>query len=127
MGVVTGDKGMGRDFAGCVVAVGKDVKGWTDGDYIFGLLFHVVSSFHFYFDTSAEVYSLAKELSVNILPSIQVQTPLPRIPDASLMSKLQRFLWSHLQRLLVWIGSHHRPLLKGESLSEGRLVGRDHG
>jgi NADPH:quinone reductase-like Zn-dependent oxidoreductase len=41
--VVAGDKGMGRDFSGTVVAVGANVKGWAEGDEIFGLLFHVVS------------------------------------------------------------------------------------
>lgn len=39
--VVSGDKGMGRDFSGTVVSVGKDVKGWTVGDDIFGLLMEV--------------------------------------------------------------------------------------
>lgn len=42
VGVVAGDKGMGRDFSGTVVAVGSNVKGWKEGDDIFGLLFHVV-------------------------------------------------------------------------------------
>ncbi len=42
--VVAGDKGMGKDFSGTVVAVGKSVKGWTEGDQIFGLLFHIVRS-----------------------------------------------------------------------------------
>jgi NADPH:quinone reductase-like Zn-dependent oxidoreductase len=41
--VVSGDKGLGRDFSGTVVSVGKDVKGWTEGDDIFGLLFEAVS------------------------------------------------------------------------------------
>jgi NADPH:quinone reductase-like Zn-dependent oxidoreductase len=41
--VVAGDKGMGRDFSGTVVAVGSGVKGWAEGDEIFGLLFRVVS------------------------------------------------------------------------------------
>ena len=41
--VVSGDKGMGRDFSGSVVAVGSDVKGWAVDDDIFGLLFHIVS------------------------------------------------------------------------------------
>lgn len=40
--VVAGDKGMGRDFSGTVVAVGRDVKGWGEGDDIFGLLFQPV-------------------------------------------------------------------------------------
>jgi len=40
--VVAGDKGMGRDFSGSVVAVGSDVKGWAEGDDIFGLLFEIV-------------------------------------------------------------------------------------
>jgi len=42
VGVVAGDKGMGKDFSGTVVAVGSNVKGWTEGDSIFGLLFQVV-------------------------------------------------------------------------------------
>jgi threonine dehydrogenase-like Zn-dependent dehydrogenase len=40
--VVAGDKGMGKDFSGTVVSVGSRVKGWAEGDDIFGLLFHVV-------------------------------------------------------------------------------------
>ena len=42
--VVSGDKGMGRDFSGSIVAVGKEVKGWAEGDDIFGLLFEAVST-----------------------------------------------------------------------------------
>lgn len=44
--VVAGDKGMGKDFSGTIVAVGENVKGWTEGDEIFGLLFHIVSPSH---------------------------------------------------------------------------------
>lgn len=39
---VPGDKGIGRDFSGTVVAVGSGIKGWAEGDDIFGLLFHIV-------------------------------------------------------------------------------------
>ena len=42
--VVAGDKGMGKDFSGTVVSVGSGVRGWAEGDDIFGLLFHVVCS-----------------------------------------------------------------------------------
>lgn len=45
VGVVAGDKGMGRDFSGTVVAIGSNVKSWKEGDDIFGLLFHVVGHF----------------------------------------------------------------------------------
>src|SRR3954447_6206514 len=41
--VVSGDKGMGRDYSGTIVQVGSDVKGWAVGDDIFGLLPGVVS------------------------------------------------------------------------------------
>ncbi|RFU32733.1 hypothetical protein B7463_g3598, partial [Scytalidium lignicola] len=41
VGVVAGDKGMGRDFSGTVVEVGREVKGWAAGDEVFGLLFHM--------------------------------------------------------------------------------------
>jgi NADPH:quinone reductase-like Zn-dependent oxidoreductase len=44
VGVVSGDKGMGRDFSGTIVSVGKNVKGWAEGDDIFGLLFEAVSA-----------------------------------------------------------------------------------
>lgn len=44
LGVVAGDKGIGRDFSGTVLAVGSDVKGWVEGDEMFGLLFEVVCS-----------------------------------------------------------------------------------
>ena len=40
--VVSGDKGMGRDFSGTVISVGKDVQGWAKGDDVFGLLFQPV-------------------------------------------------------------------------------------
>lgn len=39
---VPGDKGIGRDFSGTVVAVGSNVKGWAEGNEIFGLSFHIV-------------------------------------------------------------------------------------
>ena len=42
--VVAGDKGIGRDFSGTVVSVGRDVRGWAEGDDIFGLLFKPVRS-----------------------------------------------------------------------------------
>jgi NADPH:quinone reductase-like Zn-dependent oxidoreductase len=42
VGVVASPKGMGRDFSGTVVAVGSSVRGWADGEDIFGLFFHVV-------------------------------------------------------------------------------------
>ncbi|PQE20261.1 hypothetical protein CJF30_00001569 [Rutstroemia sp. NJR-2017a BBW] len=38
--VVSGEKGMGRDFSGNIVAIGDRVKGnWSIGDEVFGLLF----------------------------------------------------------------------------------------
>jgi len=43
LATVKNDKGLGRDFSGSVVAVGRDVKGWNIGDDIYGLLFEVVS------------------------------------------------------------------------------------
>lgn len=49
VGVVAGDKGMGRDFSGTVIAVGSKVNGWKEGDDIFGLLFHVVGLSSRYF------------------------------------------------------------------------------
>ncbi|KAF7934562.1 hypothetical protein EAE99_003012 [Botrytis elliptica] len=40
--VVSGSKGMGRDFSGTIVAIGDQVKGsWSIGDEVFGLLFQV--------------------------------------------------------------------------------------
>jgi NADPH:quinone reductase-like Zn-dependent oxidoreductase len=42
--VVNGDKGMGRDFSGAVVATGSGVEGWKEGDQVFGLLFEIVSN-----------------------------------------------------------------------------------
>jgi len=44
VGVVAGDKGMGRDFSGTVTSVGKEVSGWAVGDDIYGLLFEIVRS-----------------------------------------------------------------------------------
>lgn len=41
VGVVAGDKGMGRDFSGTVVEVGAKVKRWNPGDDIFGMLLGV--------------------------------------------------------------------------------------
>lgn len=40
--VVAGSKGMGKDFSGTVVSVGQDVKKFTEGDDVYGLLFEVV-------------------------------------------------------------------------------------
>jgi NADPH:quinone reductase-like Zn-dependent oxidoreductase len=45
VGVVAGDKGMGRDFSGTVAEVGTNVKGWAKGDEVFGMLLGVVSSY----------------------------------------------------------------------------------
>ncbi|KAI9648816.1 hypothetical protein NHQ30_003457 [Ciborinia camelliae] len=40
--VVSGSKGMGRDFSGTIVGIGDRVKGnWCVGDEVFGLLFQV--------------------------------------------------------------------------------------
>lgn len=50
LAVVPGEKGMGKDFSGTVVAVGDNIKGWVEGDEMFGLLFQVVCfqvSFYF--------------------------------------------------------------------------------
>jgi NADPH:quinone reductase-like Zn-dependent oxidoreductase len=44
--VVPGDKSMGKDFSGTVVSVGKSVKGWAEGDDIFGLMFDTVSALY---------------------------------------------------------------------------------
>lgn len=44
LAMASGDKGMGRDFSGTVVSVGTNVKGWAEGDDIFGLLFEAVGS-----------------------------------------------------------------------------------
>jgi NADPH:quinone reductase-like Zn-dependent oxidoreductase len=43
VGVVAGEKGMGRDFSGTIVSVGSKIQGWSEGDEVFGLLFHPVS------------------------------------------------------------------------------------
>ena len=43
VGVVAGDKGMGRDFSGTATEVGTNVKDWVKGDEIFGLVMGVVS------------------------------------------------------------------------------------
>jgi len=42
VGVVAGDKGMGRDFSGVITHVGNEVRGWIPGDEIYGLLFEIV-------------------------------------------------------------------------------------
>jgi reticulon-4-interacting protein 1, mitochondrial len=66
VGLVAGDKGIGRDYSGTVVAVGSNVKGWSQGDKVFGLLFQVVCSLTVLTGTYADALdSLAKGLSVN--------------------------------------------------------------
>ena len=69
--VVAGDKGMGKDFSGTVVAVGERVKGWAEGDQIFGLLFHIVSFRLNELNAADFCYGLVKELSVSISTSIR--------------------------------------------------------
>ncbi|KAE8442857.1 hypothetical protein EG329_002599 [Mollisiaceae sp. DMI_Dod_QoI] len=61
VGVVAGDKGMGRDFSGTVVAVGSSVKGWAEGDDIFGLLFHAVRTFSEYINVNPTSDPVAKK------------------------------------------------------------------
>ncbi|KAF7871494.1 hypothetical protein EAF04_003601 [Stromatinia cepivora] len=40
--IVSGSKGMGRDFSGTIVAIGNQVKGnWSIGDEVFGCLFQM--------------------------------------------------------------------------------------
>ncbi|RDW76008.1 hypothetical protein BP5796_06829 [Coleophoma crateriformis] len=41
---VPGGKGMGRDFSGTVVEVGSKVRGWAEGDDIFGLYFQALGN-----------------------------------------------------------------------------------
>lgn len=42
--VVSGDKPVGRDFSGTVVAIGDNVTKYAVGDEVFGLMFEVVSA-----------------------------------------------------------------------------------
>lgn len=39
----TGPKGLGRDYSGTIVAVGKNCKDWKIGDEVFGIFFKIVS------------------------------------------------------------------------------------
>jgi NADPH:quinone reductase-like Zn-dependent oxidoreductase len=92
--VVAGDKGMGKDFSGTVVAAGSGVKGWAEGDEIFGLLFHVVCSPSLLFNIIiTESFSLVKAPSVNISMSIHLRIRLPRNPVASPTSRQHPFPW----------------------------------
>ncbi|KAN0093758.1 GroES-like protein [Hyaloscypha variabilis] len=61
--VVAGDKGMGKDFSGTVVGVGSEVKGWVEGDDIFGLLFHIFgqSTFSEYINVNPSTDPVAKK------------------------------------------------------------------
>ncbi|KAL2063746.1 hypothetical protein VTL71DRAFT_5551 [Oculimacula yallundae] len=61
--VVSGDKGMGKDFSGTVAAVGEKVSGWAEGDEIFGLLFHVFgqSTFSEYINVNPATDPVAKK------------------------------------------------------------------
>lgn len=93
LAVVSGDKGMGRDFSGTVVSVGKDVNDWSEGDYIFGLLFEAVRAYYLRVYLSAnQMYSLDRVLSASIYTSIQVQLRLLRNRIASHMKQPLRFL-----------------------------------
>jgi len=74
VGVVTGEKGLGRDFSGTIVEVGSQVKGnWAAGDDVFGLHFEIVwfvleLKYSFFLHENSSV----KELSVNTSVSIQL-------------------------------------------------------
>ncbi|KAG4437517.1 hypothetical protein IFR05_006989 [Cadophora sp. M221] len=65
VGVVTGDKGMGKDFSGTVVAVGEKVTSWAEGDEIFGLLFHIFgqATFSEYINVNPATDPVAKKPS----------------------------------------------------------------
>lgn len=100
--VVAGDKGMGKDFSGKVVAVGSGVKGWAEGDDMFGLLFHIVCYFFSIFDLPfTECFSSAKALSASTSTSTHLKIPLPRNLDASPTRRLLRSLWQHSQLMPV--------------------------
>lgn len=42
VGLVAGDKGLGRDYSGTIVSVGSNVTGWVRGEKVFGVLFQAV-------------------------------------------------------------------------------------
>ncbi|KAH8679963.1 hypothetical protein BGZ60DRAFT_503609 [Tricladium varicosporioides] len=65
VGVVAGEKGMGRDYSGTIIAVGSNVKGWNVGDEVFGFLFKALGP-----GTFSEY--------INVLPS---SGPIARKPD----------------------------------------------
>ncbi|TAQ85161.1 hypothetical protein B7494_g6514 [Chlorociboria aeruginascens] len=58
IGRVAGQKQMGRDFSGTVVEVGSSVKGWAEGEDIFGMLVQVFGqgtfAEHIHLDPSKE-------------------------------------------------------------------------
>jgi hypothetical protein len=127
--VVSGEKGMGRDFSGTIVQVGKDVKGWATGDDIFGLMQGVVGTPQ---EEENAVYlinysSLVKGVLASTYISIQAPYRVPRILEYSRMKRRHQFHWLHWQPIHVLVGFHHRDLLKEELWSEEHLVVLGHG
>ncbi|RDW82681.1 hypothetical protein BP6252_03793 [Coleophoma cylindrospora] len=62
---VPGGKGMGRDFSGTVVEVGSKVRGWAEGDDIFGLYFQALGdgTFSQYLSLNPSSETVAKKPS----------------------------------------------------------------
>ncbi|CZT13206.1 related to YIM1 Mitochondrial inner membrane protease [Rhynchosporium agropyri] len=109
VGVVSGDKGMGKDFSGTVVAVGEKVSGWADGDEIFGLFFHVFgqSTFSEYINVNPASDPVAKK------PGSLTHEQAAAIPLVALTA------YACLEWLPAASGSQRKVVIRGASGGTG--------
>ncbi|KAH7403297.1 hypothetical protein BKA64DRAFT_445819 [Cadophora sp. MPI-SDFR-AT-0126] len=107
--VVAGDKGMGKDFSGTVVAVGEKVVGWAEGDEIFGLLFHIFgqATFSEYINVNPATDPVAKK------PSALTHEQAAAIPLVALTA------YACLEWLPTHTSSERRVIIRGASGGTG--------
>jgi len=113
VGVVTGEKGLGRDFSGTIVEVGSKVKGnWAAGDDVFGLHFEIFGqgSFSQYISIDPASDPVVKK------PSSLTHEAAAAIPLVALTA------FACLDWLPMPTGSQRRVVVRGASGGTGSWI-----